>query len=1096
METIKRSILPAVFVFCMGDAAVAQTNDTLLNIVRDELAYTMGKLQEQEVKPYYISMRVVESCRTVVSSSFGTTFSSSENKQRCFTPQIRVGDKQLDNYKYTTQGMQQNPGSPDRVIMIPMDNAAADGIRSCIWEEMLARYDMALNVYNQTKSKAATSVANEDKSNCFSDTKAEKYYEECLPKEKQQIDRSLWEKKLNAVSAVFKQNPKLLVGSASLDREVTRVYLLNTDGTEVVQNRTTARVLLQCGIRSDDGMEMPLVHEFFAYDVDSLPDTQVLINASRDLLVRVNALKNAPVANPYTGPAILSGSAAGVFFHEIFGHRLEGHRLKEGGETFKNMVGKQVLPKEFQVFCDPTLKKYAGNDLNGHYLYDSEGVKARRVNNVVNGELREFLMSRVPLDGFPQSNGHGRADATKDPVSRQSNLIVETTKPYSDEELRGMLINEAKKQGKEFGYYFRTVTSGYTTTGQGGSLNSFSVTPVEVYRVYVDGRKDELVRGVQLIGTALSMFSHIVAAGDCPATFTGSCGAESGWVPVTASAPAIFVSQIETQRQQKSQNIPPILGAPAFTSSDSNAEINDIVFAAMKDELKRTTDSLAISGSPRPFWASYTACRYRNIDIKGELGGIKLSVVLPWTMFGTSQVFVGDFKRNSEVPGYPLIYGLNGPTQPDYDSLRRLYWGCSDLGYKNSVNLYAQKNAHINSNPLPKSLESIPDMQQVESGDYIQDSTAAYHIQEDNLNNLTRELSSVFLDYLELFDTGIQIRGTQMEVYRSTSEGVNIKQPQNFLTVHAKASFRDENNLKVQDDFELVYSSPDELPSNNELKSKIKKFADDLMALKQAPFMNVYYKGPVIFEGKAASAPFVNNLLERGKLIAVQNNLQEDPKAFGQRMSMTIIDPNISIVNYSDKAEYNGVKLMGYYTVDADGITPAKETVLVEKGILRKILNKATPTQYAEESTGSARFGNAPQQAVSMAGMGTVHIKPEKTMAKSKMEKKILKLGKKKKLNNVYIVSTPEHYYSQRLYRINVKTGEKTLVRTSVQTVPSLTQLENIHAVSSEEQVENSIREYNHSLVSPTCIMLDDMELSKPTTNGNKAAVLEYPLAR
>ena len=187
------------------------------------------------------------------------------------------------------------------------------------------------------------------------------------------------------------------------------------------------------------------------------------------------------MADPYTGPAILSGPASGVFFHEIFGHRLEGHRLKTGGQTFKKMIGERVLPAAFQVYCDPTLRSYADTDLNGHYVYDDEGVKARRVDNVVDGVLKEFLMSRVPLDGFPASNGHGRTSGAGDPVSRQSNLIIETTRPHSEADLRKMLVAEAKKQGKEYGYYFKTVTSGFTYTGEGGSLNSFNVTPLEEY---------------------------------------------------------------------------------------------------------------------------------------------------------------------------------------------------------------------------------------------------------------------------------------------------------------------------------------------------------------------------------------------------------------------------------------------------------------------------------------------------------------------------------------------------------------------------------------------------------------------------------------
>ena len=301
---------------------------------------------------------------------------------------------------------------------------------------------------------------------------------------------------------------------------------------------------------------------YFAYDPKDLPSNDRMIADAKDMVKRLTVLRDAPVVDPYTGPAILSGPASGVFFHEIFGHRIEGHRLKGGGETFKKKVGELVLPADFQVYCDPTLRSYAGEELNGFYLYDDQGVKARRVDVVKDGILREFLMSRVPLDGFPHSNGHGRTAGGGDPVSRQSNLVVETTAPHTEAELRSMLIEEAKKQGKEYGYYFKEVTSGFTLTGEGGSLNSFNVTPLEVYRIYVDGRPDELVRGVDLIGTPLSMFSNIVCGGDAPSVFTGECGAESGWVPVTASSPMILVNKIETQRRQKSRDLPPILPAP------------------------------------------------------------------------------------------------------------------------------------------------------------------------------------------------------------------------------------------------------------------------------------------------------------------------------------------------------------------------------------------------------------------------------------------------------------------------------------------------------------------------------------------------------
>ncbi|MFR1241028.1 MAG: metallopeptidase TldD-related protein, partial [Butyricimonas faecihominis] len=406
------------------------------------------------------------------------------------------------------------------------------------------------------------SVEEEDKSPCFSEASVEKYYEPSLPDEKQEIDLKIWEKRLNEISSVFKAMPDLQEASASLDFQVVRTYLVNTEGTEVVQNRTHARIILSVTAKASDGMILPLNKDYFAYELKDLPDNSVMVADARAMIKKIRELVNAPVADPYTGPAVLSGAASGVFFHEIFGHRLEASRMTTGGETFKKMVGEVVLPKDFQVYNDPTLTRYADIYMNGHYLYDDEGVKSRRVDNVVNGVLKEFLLGRKPIDGFPRSNAHGRTGGGGDAVSRQSNLIVETRVPHAESELRRMLIMEAKKQGKEYGYYFKTVVGGFTLTGEGNSLNSFNVNPVEVYRVYVDGRPDQLVRGVELIGTPLSMFSNIVAAGDKSSVFTGMCGAESGWVPVTACSPMIFVNKIETQRRNQERDLPPILPAP------------------------------------------------------------------------------------------------------------------------------------------------------------------------------------------------------------------------------------------------------------------------------------------------------------------------------------------------------------------------------------------------------------------------------------------------------------------------------------------------------------------------------------------------------
>jgi predicted Zn-dependent protease len=302
---------------------------------------------------------------------------------------------------------------------------------------------------------------------------------------------------------------------------------------------------------------------FDSMDSGGLPKDEEILAAINRVSQHVEDLLKAPVTEPVVGPAIFSGRASGVFFHEIFGHRIEGHRQKDEaeGQTFTKSVGEKVLPEFLSVDFDATRKKIGSVDLNGYYEFDDEGIPARPVRLIDHGILKTFLMSRSPIDGFPHSNGHGRRQPGLEVVSRQSNLIVESSKTVNDAKLREMLIAEVKRQGKPYGLYFEDITGGYTTTGRQG-LQAFKVIPVIVYRVYPDGRPDELIRGADIVGTPLASFSKILATSDRPEVFNGYCGAESGSVPVSAVSPAILISEIEIQKKDKSQERPPLLPRP------------------------------------------------------------------------------------------------------------------------------------------------------------------------------------------------------------------------------------------------------------------------------------------------------------------------------------------------------------------------------------------------------------------------------------------------------------------------------------------------------------------------------------------------------
>ena len=322
---------------------------------------------------------------------------------------------------------------------------------------------------------------------------------------------------------------------------------------------------MEAQTRADDGMDLLRVETFQAPGAKGLPAEGELNAKIEKMAADLGALRKAPVAEPYDGPALLSGRAAAVFFHEVLGHRLEGHRQRdeEEGQTFTKKIGQEVLPKFLSVVDDPTIHEIAGVKLAGAYDYDNEGSPAQHVEVIKDGVLKNFLMSGMPIKNFSVSNGHGRNQPGLMPTGRQGNLIVTSTQTVPDGHMRQKLIEEVKKQGKPYGLYFDDIQGGFTITTR-QLPQAFQVLPVMVYKVYADGRPDELVRGVDIVGTPLAALTRILTTGDQPRVFNGVCGAESGQVPVAAVAPSMLFSEMEVQKRGHQHERPPLLPPPGF----------------------------------------------------------------------------------------------------------------------------------------------------------------------------------------------------------------------------------------------------------------------------------------------------------------------------------------------------------------------------------------------------------------------------------------------------------------------------------------------------------------------------------------------------
>src|SRR6266478_2392765 len=483
-----------------------------------------------------------------------------------------LGTPELDN----THGQSRPSGVSSGTLPLGNDQ---DAIARVLWELTDREYKRAVPSLLNVRTNTAVRAEEEDKSPDFSKEKPQTHLGEAPATPA--LDRNAWEGEIKRLSGAFRKYPEVYFASVILQVQNSKSRMVSSEGSAIVSPSASTRLVMEAQTRAEDGMDLLRVETFQAPSASGLPSESELTAKINKMAADLSALRKAPVAEPYDGPALLSGRAAAVFFHEVLGHRLEGHRQRdeEEGQTFTKKVGQEVLPKFLSVVDDPTIHEIAGIKLAGSYPFDNEGTPSRRVEVIQNGVLKNFLMSRMPIKDFSQSNGHGRNQPGLMPTGRQGNLIVTSTQAVTEEQLRQKLIDEVKKQGKPYGLYFDDIQGGFTLT-QRSLPQAFQVLPVIVYRVYADGRPDELVRGVDIVGTPLAALTRILVTGDQQHVFNGVCGAESGQVPVSAVAPAMLFSEMEVQKRAHEHERPPLLPPPGFEDSVTAKE------AQMKAEVK------------------------------------------------------------------------------------------------------------------------------------------------------------------------------------------------------------------------------------------------------------------------------------------------------------------------------------------------------------------------------------------------------------------------------------------------------------------------------------------------------------------------------
>lgn len=541
------------------DANAPDKKSPILDVMKAETQREMEAFAKTSEPAYYLGYQMVEQRIVSLEAEGGALVTDQDDIARNLDVDVRVGSPQLDNTHPLADDTNGLNAPLTRRGDVPFGDDK-EALSHALWIETDRRYHEAVSALSYVKQDQQTLQKVKKADPDFSHEPVETHIE---APQKLEFDKAQWVDRLKRCSAKALKG-QATRGTCGVVFQRNTSYFVNSEGSVIQTSWTNAQLSVSVGVKADDGMNLSRLEQRFGVKPSDLPGDGEVDKMIKTVTDDLDALHDAPLAEPYVGPAILQGRASGVFFHEVFGHRIEGHRQKDttSGQTFASYVGRDIAPEWLSVYDDPQIETLNGIQVNGFYRYDDEGVRAHKAPLIDHGKLVGFDMGRNPIAGFPHSNGHGRRSPGLPPVARQGNLVVEAAKSVEYTELEKMLIEEVKKQHRPYGMIFTDISGGFTNTSA-FAPQAFKVNPVMAYRLYPDGHK-ELVRGIDISGTPLVALQSIRAASREIETFNGVCGAESGWVPVSASAPSLLLEKLEIEKGFVPPDRPPILNPPSI----------------------------------------------------------------------------------------------------------------------------------------------------------------------------------------------------------------------------------------------------------------------------------------------------------------------------------------------------------------------------------------------------------------------------------------------------------------------------------------------------------------------------------------------------
>ncbi|HCT94309.1 MAG: hypothetical protein A2X19_08095 [Bacteroidetes bacterium GWE2_39_28] len=534
---------------------------------------------------------------------------------------------------------------------------------------------------------------------------------------------------------------------------------------------------------------------------------------------------------------------------------------------------------------------------------------------------------------------------------------------------------------------------------------------------------------------------------------------------------------------------------------------NSILFKAMEDEMNRSKNELTLPNSPSPFFVAYTVGDISYTSVISSKGTTIYTKVSPKERLHSVNLYVGDSKFSSDYAysGNGILTTSMTVTENNYDQLRRSFWQTSDIAYKMAVEVFNSKQNAIKSANLTEQEKNLPDMLPL-AKPVVNVAQYAQNLATNKYEELANKLSAELAKYNSIFDSRVEIDAIVSNYHYISTEGTKTVEPAGYVAVTFKGKVRNAKGQVLRDE-EVLYSKTFEtLPAEKDLTLAAAKFAAKLTALINSTEMEEYYLGPVLFIEDAAAQILAENLISPAGVFAYRRPIQvmatagrpenvsarRDIKALEERINKKVIDSRISVKNMTDSKTFGNTPLIGYYSIDAQGVIPQKETSLIENGILRNLLSTRVPTKTSSASTGSLRFGTRPRAIPLEVAPGNLIISVKEGTTTEELKKNLIKAAIEEGLDYAYIVKKIANQTDQYIYKVFVKDGSETLVTGAEVTPVPLTKLKRVLGLNQNQKIYNYLYQGTVpvSVIYPDGILIEDIEINRKPVNVQKDSPL------